>query len=196
MRIAGGSLRGRRLTVPEGRDVRPTLERVREAVFDRLIHGGYGPGGGNILAGAVVLDAFAGSGAMALEAISRGAAQAVCFDPGRPALSAIRGNIQALGLADRVTVLEADATRPPALGGRPPARLVFLDPPYGEGLIAPAVTALLAGGWIAPDALLVAETARKRPDPWPDDIVRPLSDRRYGDTIVALARIEAGGLPG
>lgn len=188
MRIVAGRFKGRKLIVPEGKTVRPTLERVREALFDRLIHGGFGPSGGTALAGAVVLDPFAGSGALALEALSRGARSAVCFEKDRAAMAALKRTVDGFGVRGEVELLQADATRPPPPADRPPATLVFLDPPYEEGLTSPALDGLRNAGWIADGAVVVQERDRRKPDPLPAWL-EPLSEKRYGDTIVTICRL-------
>lgn len=196
MRITGGVHRGRRLAVPAGRDVRPTSDKVRQALFNILAHGDLGPvrsgdagataGGADPVEGAVVLDAFCGSGALALEALSRGAASAVLVDADRRSLEAARANADGLGEEARVALVRADATRPPPPRG-PAAGLAFLDPPYGRGLAAPAVLALDRAGWLAPGALVVVESRG-------DDGFAPppgwtaVDDRRWGDTRVTLLR--------
>lgn len=153
MRIVAGLWRGRSLAAPKGEATRPTADRVRQALFDMLLHAPWA--GREAVVGASVLDAFAGTGALGLEALSRGAAQAHFLERDRDALAALRGNIAALKAP--ATVHQADATRPPP---GVPCRLVFLDPPYGQGLIERALPALALAGWLAPDALIVAETAR------------------------------------
>jgi 16S rRNA (guanine966-N2)-methyltransferase len=140
------------LQAPAGQGTRPTAERLRQALFDMLLHA---PWGGR-LDGMVVLDAFAGTGALGLEALSRGAASAVFMERDRAALEALRANI-ALCRGAVARVLATDVLTPPA--GQP-CDLVFLDPPYGGDLLPRAVAALAKAGWIAPGALIVAESAR------------------------------------
>ena len=152
MRIIGGAWRGRRLVAPAGEATRPTADRVRQALFDRLLHAPWA--GRATVAGAAVLDAFAGTGAMGLEALSRGAATAVFMERERGALAALRANVAACGAEGRSTVLAADVLRPPA-GGT--CGLVFLDPPYGQGLVPRALAALAAAGWIGAETLVLAE---------------------------------------
>ena len=179
MRIIAGTWRGRVLGAPPGDDTRPTADRVRQALFDRLMHAPWA--GRAVVDGVRVLDAFAGTGALGLEALSRGAAHAAFLETGRGALAVLRGNIAACRAEGRCTVLAADALRPPpgqACG------LVFLDPPYGQGLVSPAVAALRAAGWIAPDALIVAEVGREEALPCPD----PLDDRTHGAARVVVWR--------
>ena len=156
MRVIGGSERGRRLQVPKGRDVRPTPDRVRETLFNWLQ---------GEVAGAAVLDLFAGSGALGIEALSRGAAVATFVEGARPALSALEANLAPFSDGDRAEVVRTSAW--PYLD-RPPARryhLVFLDPPYGRGWAARAARRLEAGGWLAPGAAIYVETGADEPAP-------------------------------
>jgi 16S rRNA (guanine966-N2)-methyltransferase len=158
LRIVGGVHRGRRLVAPPGEAVRPTSDRAREALFNILSHGDFAAAG-LPFAGRPVLDAFAGTGALGLEALSRGASAAAFIENGREALNVLRHNIAALGEEDRAHIISGDATRPPR------AALVcsvaFLDPPYRSGLAGPALGALAAAGWLAPDALAVVEVAAR-----------------------------------
>ncbi len=153
---------------------------MRQALFDMLLHAPWA--GRALIDNARVLDAFAGTGALGLEALSRGAATAVFIERDRNALAALRANIAACRAEARCTVLPADATRPPP--GQP-CRLVFLDPPYGQALVPAAVAALGAAGWLAAGALLVAETGRDEPPPWPDP---PLAERLHGAARVSFRR--------
>ena len=185
MRIVAGRHRGRTLSVPQGCDLRPTADRVREAVFNMLAHGGGRgggrgggkPGGANVLIGARVLDAFAGTGAMGLEAISRGALHATLIDDDDAALACCRANAAALGEAANVTVLLGDCLNPvrPAA----PCSVVFLDPPYRSGLAPKALSALRDAGWIADTATCIAELATKEPFAPPLGFAM-LDERRYG----------------
>lgn len=186
MRIVGGSLRGRRLAAPDGGAVRPTSERAREALFNRLDHGMFSDDGASSVADALVLDAFCGTGALGLEALSRGAAQAVFLDSDAAAVAGVRRTIAAFGMADRATVVHADATCPP----RPPfaSALAFLDAPYDADLTAPALTALAAAGWLAPGALCIAETAAKSPVADPPEGFETLDGRSYGKARFAFLR--------
>lgn len=180
MRIVGGRHRGRPLTAPPGADTRPTSDRAREALFNMLAHSGEVE-----LEGAVVLDAFAGSGALGLEALSRGAAQVFLLDNGAAAIQAIRANIAALGEAARTTVLRADATRPPR--AKRACELVLLDPPYGSGLGGPALTALDRMGWLAAEALCVVEVAAKEELVAPPGFA-PVRERIYGAARLVFVR--------
>lgn len=142
------------MIAPPGLGTRPTAERVRQAVFDRLMHAPWG--GRSVMEGAIVLDAFAGSGAMGLEALSRGAARAVFMERDRAALAALRTNVAACGAEERCRVLGGDVLR---AGAGEACGVVFLDPPYGAGLVGPALTALRGAGWVPVGGLVVVETA-------------------------------------
>ncbi|MBP2312165.1 16S rRNA (guanine(966)-N(2))-methyltransferase RsmD [Azospirillum soli] len=187
MRIVGGSHRGRRLTAPAGKDTRPTTDRTREALFNILAHTDWGPDGGSLIDGAVAVDAFCGTGALGLEALSRGAEHCTFLDLGRAALDAVRANVAQLGEAERATILRADATKPPP--PKRPCTLAFLDPPYGQGLAPRAMEGLAKGGWLAPGALLVVEVGEGDPLPPPPGFTS-LDERRYGDTRVVFLRYD------
>ncbi len=152
MRIVGGRLKGRTLKGPSSSATRPTSDRLRESLFNVLAHA-YG----DPCAGARVLDLFAGTGALGLEALSRGAATALFVEDATEARGLIRDNAEALGLTGMVRLFRRDATRLGALDQGLPYSLVFCDPPYGKGLAEAALAAALAGGWLAADALLVVE---------------------------------------
>ncbi len=171
MRIIAGAWRGRTLQAPPGANTRPTADRVRQALFDRLMHAPWA--GRAAIEGARILDAFAGTGALGLEALSRGAAHATFIENNRTALATLRANIAACRAEDRCTVLAADALHPPQGAG---CSLLFLDPPYGASLVPQAVTALAAADWIGQGTLIVAEIGRDDPAPVP----APLDDRIQG----------------
>ena len=180
MRIVAGAWRGRTLAAPPGDATRPTADRVRQALFDRLMHAPWA--GRAVIEGAHVLDAFAGTGALGLEALSRGAAHATFLERDRTALATLRANIAACRAEAQCTVLAADALRPP----RGPAQtLWFLDPPYGTGLVPQAVACLTAAGWAAPGTLVLAELGRDDPPPAAD----LLDDRRQGAARVVAWRL-------
>jgi len=193
LRIVGGVHRGRRLFVPPGDAVRPTSDRAREALFNILSHGDFAAAG-LPFAERPVLDAFAGTGAFGLEALSRGAGSAVFIERDRAALGALRRNIAALGEEDRARVVAGDATRPP------PARVacaaVFLDPPYKSGLAAPALSALTAAGWLAADALAIVEIAASAEALSPPYGFAMLDERVYGAARLVFlrrVRVSSGG---
>lgn len=178
-RIVAGVAGGRRLRVPP-QGTRPTAERVREALFNALA-------AADEIAGVRVLDLYAGSGALGLEALSRGAADACFVEADRRAADVLRANLAAVGLGGAVLPVKVEA----ALASRPPEPfdLVLADPPYGvDGRTLHDVLVLLAGGWLAPGALIVLERANRDGDiDWPDEY-RRLKVKRYGDT--ALHRAE------
>ena len=157
---------------------------MRQALFDSLMHAPWatGPDGRALLDGARVLDAFAGSGALGLEALSRGAAHATFFERDRAALAALRANVAACGADAAASVLAVDAIAPPL--AQRPCDLVFLDPPYRLGLAARALDALAVRGWLAPDALLVIETAADEPAP----VGPALLERTHGAARITAAR--------
>jgi len=191
VRIIAGRHRGRALHAPEGRAVRPTSDRAREALFDILAHGRFADR--PVFEEARVLDAFAGTGAFGLEALSRGAAQATFIEKDKGALAILRGNIAALGEERRAAVLAADALHPPQAAA--PVTLAFLDPPYNEDLAAPALAALGAARWLAPEALVVVEVAARQ------TLVPPagftlLEERRYGAARLVFLGAAASGRRG
>jgi 16S rRNA (guanine966-N2)-methyltransferase len=174
MRITGGELRGRNLAVPPG--ARPTEGRVREALFSMW---------SGRLEGARVLDLFAGSGAVGLEAASRGAGRVVLIEKARPALAAARANIAHLGEGHRATLRPGDACR---LGrATEPFDIVFVDPPYRSGLATAALGSLVRGGWLAPDARVVVELGAAEPLPGHKGL--SVEDtRRYGAARLLFLR--------
>ncbi len=182
LRIVAGRHRGRRLAAPEGLATRPTAERVRQALFDMLWHAPWA--GREAVEGARVLDAFAGTGALGLEALSRGAAAARFIEPDRAALATLRANIATLGEQGRAQVIAGDATRPPRAAA--PATLIFLDPPYGKGFVPRALAALREAGWIAPGALVVAEMGKAEALDLPG--FAPLAERAHGAARIAVFR--------
>ncbi|MBO0737251.1 MAG: 16S rRNA (guanine(966)-N(2))-methyltransferase RsmD [Alphaproteobacteria bacterium] len=187
MRIVAGSHRGRRLLVPSGAKVRPTSDRAREAMFNIIFHGGVA-GGRVPLAESTVLDAFAGTGALGLEALSRGAAGAVFIERDRDALAILRKNISVLGEDAHSRVIVGDATRPPhAVCG---CAVVFIDPPYRSGLVTPALQALTAAGWFAPQALVVVELAAREEFAIPEGFTL-LDERVYGAARIVFLRCQA-----
>ena len=187
MRIIAGRHRGARLAALGAGDaaahLRPTSDRVRESLFNLLAHGPHG----DPLEGARVLDLFAGTGALGLEALSRGAAGATFVENGRAALAILRENIAHLRLGETARILARDATAPGPNPGAP-ADLVFLDPPYARGLGERALAAASAGGWLAPGALIVWEEGAAITPPAGLTL---LDSRRYGDTMISILRASA-----
>ncbi len=183
MRIVGGAFKGRRLSAPEGRDTRPTSDRVRESVFNILLHADFAPD----LDDASVVDMFAGTGAMGLEALSRGAGTVTLVDNDDRARAVILKNAGALGKARAVTVLKLDAAQlpPPPRIAKCPATVAFLDAPYGSELSAPALQSMADRGWIATGSLCVVETEAKQPFEPPRGFT--LEDQRtYGAAMITF----------
>jgi|SRR4051794_13396355 len=181
MRITGGRFRGRVLKAPASRAIRPSADRVRESVFNTLVHRPNNP-----FEGADVIDLFAGTGALGLEALSRGAAYALFVDNGVEARALLRANIEALGVAGITRIFRRDATR---LGEAPDSgrfQLAFLDPPYGQGLVRPALCALRDGAWLSAGALTIVEESAEAAIDLPEGFT--FDQRRvYGDTQIVFA---------
>lgn len=184
MRIVGGRFGGRPLASPKPGigAIRPTSDRLRESLFNVLVHG-YG----DAVAGARVLDLFAGTGAMAFEALSRGAAFALLVDDGAEARGLIRENQMNFGLAGVSRIFRRDATKLGPISAMAPFDLVFCDPPYRKGLGEQALAACLAGGWLAPGALVVLEEDAKT-EITPIDGLEELDRRTVGDSQFVLFR--------
>lgn len=185
MRIVAGRFRGRGLVAPLGQTTRPTSDRARQALFDVLEHAPWAPG----LRDRRVLDLFAGSGALGLEALSRGAAFGLFVETDADARGAIRDNLEALGQFGAARIHRRDATdlgRRPASAG-PPFDLAFLDPPYRQGLGERALAGLLAGDWLSADAIVVLERAADERDLALDGL-EPLASRRWGPARVDFWR--------
>ena len=182
MRIVGGRLKGRVLRAPASRDIRPTSERLRESIFDILEHRFAGS-----VEDARVVDLFAGSGGLGIEALSRGAQSVLFVDNGSEARALLRANVEALALGGVTRIWRADAAK---LGDAPtsaPFTLAFLDPPYGRNLAPPALAALAREGWLSPGALVVVEEEAGAE-------IEPVAglaledDRVYGDTRLRIYR--------
>jgi 16S rRNA (guanine966-N2)-methyltransferase len=182
MRIVGGRLRGRPLSAPKTQAIRPTADRLRESLFNILLHG-YG----DPTTGARVLDLFAGTGAFGLEALSRGAAFALFVDADAEARALIRGNVETLGLGGVSRIFRRDATRLGPVHPLEPFALMFADPPYGRGLAGPALTAAYEGGWVIPGALIVVEESADAGFAAPPGF-EELERRGYDDTELIVLR--------
>ena len=182
MRVVGGRLGGRILAAPKSQAIRPTADRLREALFNILIHGH-----GDPVTGARVLDLFAGTGALGIEAISRGAAYALFVDEGVEARALLRNNVETLGLGGSSRIFRRDATRLGAAHPVEPFSLAFLDPPYGKGLAEKALVSALQGGWLTPGALAVVEEATSAVFATPAGF-QELERREYDDTEFVVMR--------
>ena len=182
MRVVGGRLRSRALAAPKSDAIRPTADRLREALFNILIHSFDDP-----VTHARVLDLFAGTGALGLEAMSRGAAFALFVDDGAEARALIRGNVEALGLGGTTKIFRRDATRLGAAHPVEPFTLCFLDPPYGQGLAEKSLASARDGGWLLPDALAVVEESVEAKFSAPDGFSE-IARRGYDDTELIFLR--------
>jgi len=182
MRIVGGRLRGRTIASPATRDIRPTADRLRESLFSILIHA-YG----DPVSGARVLDLFAGTGALGIEAVSRGAAFCLFVDNGAEARALLRQNVEALGLGGVTKVYRRDATALGPVHPHEPFTLAFLDPPYGKGFGDTALASLRDGGWLVRDALVVVEEAVAAKLATPDGF-EEVERRAYDDTEFVIMR--------
>jgi len=188
MRIVGGAFKGRRLAAPGGRDTRPTSDRARESIFNIIQHG-LGDWHGD-LAGASVVDVFCGTGALGLEALSRGATHATFIDNAGPALAMAKKNAAHLNCWRDVTLLKIDATRlaPPPLASKTPVGVAFLDAPYGQELSFPALIGLRQRGWLTAGGLAVCEVADDEELP-PVPGYEILETRTYGAAKVVFLQI-------
>ena len=183
MRVVGGRLRSRPIAGPKSDSVRPTSDRLREALFNILTHS-YG----DPVAGARVLDLFAGTGALGIEAISRGADYALFVDEGVEARALLRDNVESLGLGGVTRIFRRDASRLGPAHPLDPFSLVFLDPPYGKSLAEKSLISARDGGWLMPEALLVVEEAADPGFKAPDGFAE-LERRRYDDAEFTFVRL-------
>ena len=183
MRVVGGRLRSRPIAGPRSDSVRPTSDRLREALFNILTHSYSDP-----VTGARVLDLFAGTGALGIEAISRGADYALFVDDGVEARALLRNNVESLGLGGVTRIFRRDASRLGPAHPLDPFSLIFLDPPYGQGLAEKSLVSARDGGWLMPEALLVVEEAVDAGFKAPDGFTE-LERRRYDDTEFSFIRL-------
>lgn len=184
MRIVAGKFRGKLLVAPKGLATRPTSDRVRQALFNVLEHGAPGVN----FAGIRVLDLFAGSGALGLEALSRGARFCLFVEQSAEARGAIRCNVETLDLTGATKIWRRDATSLGPAGRIEPFDLVLCDPPYGKEFGQRALHAVVEGGWTAPHAVVVLEERAGLDIEWPAPLAE-IDRRRYGDTEIAIARV-------
>ncbi|MEZ0224447.1 MAG: 16S rRNA (guanine(966)-N(2))-methyltransferase RsmD [Alphaproteobacteria bacterium] len=189
MRIVGGDLKGRAITSPKGSATRPTSDRTREAVFNILHHAKWRRG--DIIGGARVIDVFAGTGALGIEALSRGAAHAVFVEREPAAARVCEENIQTLGVRERAMLMRFDGLKPvPRPLYLEPRTLIFLDPPYGKDMAAKALTGLAERDWLKPGAICIVEMARRQPENVPAGFIQH-DERNYG--IAAVKFLEWPG---
>jgi 16S rRNA (guanine966-N2)-methyltransferase len=184
MRIVGGEFRGRTLKSPSSNAIRPTSDKLRESIFNILAHA-YG----NAVADTRVLDLFAGTGALGLEALSRGAKFVLFVDEGAEARGLIRANVEALSLTGVTKIFRRDAAKMDEIGALAPFDFVFCDPPYGKGLAEKSLASLREGKWLVPGSLLVVEEAAKSAFKTPEGFAE-LERRKYGDSEIIIARLD------
>ena len=190
VRIVGGEFRGRSLAAPKTQSIRPTTDRSRESLFNILSHGH-----AEALDGTRSLDLFAGTGALGLEALSRGCRNALFVESGVEGRGIIQKNIETLGLQGRARLFRRDATKLGPSGTMGQFDLVFADPPYGRGLGEKALASAAQGGWLGPGALIVLEEeAAATPDPGPEFSL--MESRAFGDTVMRFFRYNAAGQSG
>ena len=182
MRVVGGGLRGRAIAAPKSNAIRPTADRLRESLFNILAHAFSDP-----VTDARVLDLFAGTGAVGIEALSRGAAFALFVDEAAEARALLRENVTSLGLGGTSRIFRRDATKLGDAHPVAPFSLAFLDPPYGRNLATAALVSARAGGWLTGDALIVVEEAAKAQFAPPDGFSQ-VDRRRYDDTEFVFLR--------
>jgi len=185
MRVVGGTFRGRALAAPQHEGLRPTSDRVREAVFNILLHGV----ADFSLDGARVIDLFAGTGALGIEALSRGAAYCLFVEEAPEARALIRTNVEAMGLTGATRIFRRDATDLGPAGNMERYGLAFLDPPYGKGLGEKGLIALRDGNWLLPGAVVVLEE-RESADVQLPEGYEELDRRSWGDTQAIFARVK------
>lgn len=184
MRVVAGRFRGRALVAPDDMSIRPTSDRVRESVFNILAHGVED----FTLAGVRVIDLFAGTGALGIEAVSRGAAFCLFVEEAAEARALIRRNVEALGLTGETRIFRRDATDLGPAGNMEPYGLAFLDPPYGKGLGEKALAGLVDGNWLKPGAICVLEEKAGLALSLPSGLEQ-LDSRSWGETEVRFLRL-------
>jgi 16S rRNA (guanine966-N2)-methyltransferase len=179
MRITAGTHKGRRLETPKGRDIRPTSDKIRAAIFNALNARG-------LLIDALVIDAFCGTGALGIEALSQGAAQCIFFDKAKSSIDLCKANIQNLDLVAQSKIILSDVTRVKSNEDRS-ADLIFLDPPYNQNLVMPAIENLKEKNWLNKNCLFVIETDKK--EDIESDLITIETTKIYGDTKIMFARL-------
>ncbi|MBO6549964.1 MAG: 16S rRNA (guanine(966)-N(2))-methyltransferase RsmD [Rhizobiales bacterium] len=187
MRIVGGSHKGKKLFTPKSTETRPTTDRVREAMFNKIAHGIAKHFDDFDIEGANVLDLFAGTGALGLEALSRGAKFAVFVEDAIEPRGLIRSNIEQLEFTGITKLFKRDATNLGPMKRFQPFNLIFLDPPYNKELGEKALNSAIEGGWLAEEALIILEENKSATITWPEGI-ELLDEKTYGDTTLYYAK--------
>lgn len=190
MRIVGGSHKGKKLFTPKSTETRPTTDRVREAMFNKIAHGIAKHFDDFDIEGANVLDLFAGTGALGLEALSRGAKFAVFVEDAIEPRGLIRSNIEQLEFTGITKLFKRDATNLGPMKRFQPFNLIFLDPPYNKELGEKALNSAIEGGWFADEALIILEESKSATISWPEGI-ELLDEKTYGDTTLYYTKWQA-----
>ena len=190
MRIVGGNHRGKKLSTPKSTETRPTTDRVREAMFNKIAHGVAKHFDDFDIEGANVLDLFAGTGALGLEALSRGAKFAVFVEDAIEPRGLIRSNIEQLEFTGITKLFKRDATYLGPMKRFQPFNLIFLDPPYNKELGEKALNSAIEGGWFADEALIILEESKSATITWPEGI-ELLDEKTYGDTTLYYSKWQA-----
>lgn len=185
MRVFSGKHRGRKIETVSSKQLRPTTGMAREAIFNILTHGKYSEDGESLLTNANVLDLFCGCGALSMEALSRGAASVTLIDIDKEHLDVARQNIKTIGEENKAVFIRADSSTPPP--ARTPCDLIFLDPPYNQGLVAKALTGIMSGNWLAKNARIVVETDYREDVKFPDKF-EELDNRKYGNSRIRILK--------
>lgn len=185
MHIFSGSLKGRKITSPKGKSVRPTSGRTREAIFNILTHGNFLSDSHTAVEDSRVLDLYCGSGALAFEAISRGASHAVLIDIENNNLETVRSNAQRMGIDAQITCIRSDSSNPPP--ARMACNLVFIDPPYKSGLAQKTLSNIAKSGWLSENAIIVMELEKREDVPIPEGF-EIITERKYGITKIIVLR--------
>ena len=187
MRIISGKFRGRKILTYDSKSMRPTMSKAKEALFNILTHGGFGKDNANIINDSVVLDLYCGCGSLGLEAMSRGAKQAIFIDIDKNHLEVVEENAKNFGIIDHVSLIRADSSIPPQ--SHFACDLVFLDPPYNSGLIKKTLKNLINSGWLKEGSILVVESPKQ------EDLVLPeafelIEQRKYGNCKISILKTQ------
>ena len=185
MRVISGNHRGRTIETVSSKKLRPTTGMAREAIFNILTHGKYSDDGESLITGANILDLFCGCGALSMEALSRGASSVTLIDIDKEHLDIARKNINTIGEEQKAVFIRSDSSTPPP--ARIPCEVIFLDPPYNQGLVIKSLKGIVAGNWLAPDAIIIVETDFREDIEFPEQF-KELDDRKYGNSRIRILK--------
>jgi 16S rRNA (guanine966-N2)-methyltransferase len=190
MRVISGKYRGRKIETIDSKKLRPTTGMAREALFNILTHGRFAEDDKKLLDGCRVLDLFCGCGALSMEAISRGASHATMMDIDQEHLDIAKKNFRSVDEIENAAFIRGDSSTPPP--AHFPCNLIFLDPPYGKGFVATSLKNLIAGRWLADNAVVVVETAKNEEPEIPEGFVE-VEDRKYGNSRIRIFEWQKSG---